>query len=281
MKNKFIKLLANLEGKKNQKLYALLVELYSKVASMRQVYHYQLGYTPTKYENLVYEIKKTQGITDKEIALYQPGDEEEEEVIQNIAPVMTPEQIAEAEQKQKEADELALKQSNPIITGMDEPVLEGLKIRDEYPFLNDENCPDVFKVLVSDKITAYKKYAALHAEALEAENEVDAEEKLYQLASDAIKNYQLNIDIKDELDHYRDTEGKVLGKHPKLKDLKIEQEIDEMSEADLINHRTNAMKSLPKYKDGQNPEKFAEWTLRLTLVEKNLKDKFNRTFEKK
>ena len=53
MKSKFIKLLANLEGKKDQKLYALLVELYSKVASVRQVYHYQLGYTPSKYENLV------------------------------------------------------------------------------------------------------------------------------------------------------------------------------------------------------------------------------------
>ena len=281
MKSKFIKLLANLEGKKDQKLYALLVELYSKVASVRQVYHYQLGYTPSKYENLVYEIKKSQNITDKEIALYHPGDEDEEIVLTNDAPVLTAEQIAEAEQKQKEADELALKQSNPIITGMDEPVLEGLKLRDEYPFLNDENTPDVFKVLVADKITAYKKYASLHAEALEATDEADAEDKLYELASEAVKAFQLNIDIKDELDHYRDTEGKVLGKHPKLKDLKIEQEIDEMSEADLIKHRTNAMKSVQKYKDGANGEKFLEWSLRFAFTEKFLKEKFNRTFEKK
>lgn len=281
MRNKFLKILANPENKKDQKVYADLVKAYGEVASVRQVYHYQLGYTPNKLEGLIYEIKKSQGITDKDIALYDPANDEEDITNLTADPVLTPEEIAAAEKAQKEADELAKQNENPILKGLDEPVLQGLKIRDEYPFLNDENCPDVFKVLVADKITAYKKYAALHAEALEAADEKDAEDKLYELASEAVKNYQLNIDIKDELDHYRDTEGKVLGKHPKLKNMRIEQEIDEMSEADLIKHRTNAMKSLPKYKDGQNPEKFEEWTLRLELTEKNLAEKYNRTFEKK
>lgn len=280
MRNKFLKILANPENKKDQKVYADLVKAYGEVASVRQVYHYQLGYTPNKLEGLIYEIKKSQGITDKDIALYVPGDEEEE-IKAEINKALQEAELEKQAQAQKEADELAKQNENPILKGLDEPVLQGLKIRDEYPFLNDENCPDVFKVLVADKITAYKKYAALHAEALEAADEKDAEDKLYELASEAVKAYQLNIDIKDELDHYRDTEGKVLGKHPKLKNLRIEQEIDEMSEADLIKHRTNAMKSLPKYKDGQNPEKFEEWTLRLELTEKNLAEKYNRTFEKK
>lgn len=282
MKNKFIKILANTDQKKDKKLYNELLNAYAEIATVRQVYHYQLGYTPSKLENLTYEIKKSQGITDKEIALYVPG-EEEEEVLQNenLTPAPTAEEIAAAEQAKKEADDLAAKNNNPILLEMPEPAFQGLKLRDEYPFLNDENCPDVFKVLVSDKISAYKKYAALHAEALEAADEKDAEDKLYELASEAVKAYQLNIDIKDELDYYRDTEGKVLGKHPKLKNMRIEQEIDEMSEADLIKHRSNAMKSLPKYKDGQNPDKFEEWTLRLELTEKNLAEKYNRTFEKK
>lgn len=280
MRNKFLKILANPENKKDQKVYADLVKAYGEVASVRQVYHYQLGYTPNKLEGLIYEIKKSQGITDKDIALYDPGDEEEE-IKAEINKALQEAELEKQAQAQKEADELAKQNENPILKGLDEPVLQGLKIRDEYPFLNDENCPDVFKVLVADKITAYKKYAALHAEALEAADEKDAEDKLYELASDAVKAYQLNLDIKDELDHYRDTEGKVLGKHPKLKNLRIAQEIDEMSEADLIKHRTNAMKSLPKYKDGQNPEKFEEWTLRLELTEKNLAEKYNRTFEKK
>lgn len=267
MKNKFLKILANLEKKKNQKLYVELLKIYSEVANVRQVYHYQLGYTPTKFENLIYDIKKQFQITDKEVALYNPADdaEEETEEVEITNPISTP--VAEV--------------PNPVIEGLDEKSWQGLKLRDEYPFLNDMRTPDEYKILVADKISAYKNYAALHAEALQAADQGDAEDKLYELAKDAIKNYQLNIDIKDELDYYRDTEGKVLGKHPKLKDLKVAQEIDEMSEADLIKHRSNAMKALPKYKDGKNPEKYTEWTNRLTLTEKNLSGKFNYNFDKK
>lgn len=283
MKNKFIKILANLEGKKDQKLYALLLDAYSQVASVRQIYHYQLGYTPSKFENLVYEIKKSQNITDKEVALYVPGDEDADETPTLEISISGSKTIENVDTRTAEDIAAQLKQENPILAEIHNlpDVQTGLKLRDEYPFLDDANTPDSIKALVTDKFTAYRNYAALHAEALEAANETEAADKLFELASDAVKNYQLNIDIKDEFDHYRDTEGKVLGKHPKLKDLKIEQEIDEMSEADLIKHRGNAMKSIPKYDPKEKPEKFAEWTLRLKLVEKNLLEKFNRTFEKK
>lgn len=287
MKNKFIKILANTDQKKDKKLYNELLNAYAEIATVRQVYHYQLGYTPSKLENLTYEIKKSQEITDKEIALYVPGEEDEQEDIKSIIG-LTPEQIALAEKATKEAElaaqELDAKNNNPILLEMPEPAFQGLKLRDEYPFLNDENTPDAIKALVTDKFTAYRNYAALHAEALEAADQNEAEEKLVELTSEAVKAFQLNLDIKDEFDHYRDTNGKVLGKHPKLKDLKIEQEIDEMSEADLVKHRGNALKSIGKYKPESktaNPEKLAEWTLRLSLVEKNLREKFNTTFEKK
>jgi hypothetical protein len=283
MKNKFIKILANLEGKKDQKLYALLLDAYSQVASVRQIYHYQLGYTPSKFENLVYEIKKSQNITDKEVALYVPGDEDADETPTLEISISGSKTVENVDTRTAEDIAAQLKQENPILAEIHNlpDVQTGLKLRDEYPFLDDANTPDAIKALVTDKFTAYRNYAALHAEALEAANETEAADKLFELASDAVKNYQLNIDIKDEFDHYRDTEGKVLGKHPKLKDLKIEQEIDQMSEADLIKHRGNAMKSIPKYDPKEKPEKFAEWTLRLKLVEKNLLEKFNRTFEKK
>lgn len=284
MKNKFIKILANADQKKDKKLYNELLNAYAEIATVRQVYHYQLGYTPSKLENLTYEIKKTQEITDKEIALYDPANDDEEEIKEEINTALQEAELEKQEQAKKEADDLAAKNNNPILLEMPEPVLEGLKFRDEYPFLNDENTPDAIKALVTDKFTAYRNYATKHAEALDAADQTEAEDKLFELAYDAVKNYQLNIDIKDELDHYRDTNGKVLGKHPKLKDLKIEQEIDEMSEADLVKHRGNALKSIGKYKPESktaNPEKLAEWTLRLSLVEKNLREKFNTTFDKK
>lgn len=284
MKNKFIKILANLDQKKDKKLYNELLNAYAEIATVRQVYHYQLGYTPSKLENLTYEIKKSQGITDKEIALYDPANDDEEEIKEEINTALQEAELEKQDQAKKDADELAAKNNNPILLEMPEPAFQGLKLRDEYPFLNDENTPDAIKALVTDKFTAYRNYATKHAEALDAADQTEAEDKLFELAYDAVKNYQLNIDIKDELDHYRDTNGKVLGKHPKLKDLKIKQEIDEMSEADLVKHRGNALKSIGKYKPESktaNPEKLAEWTLRLSLVEKNLREKFNTTFDKK
>lgn len=284
MKKKFIKILANADQKKDKKLYNELLNAYAEIATVRQVYHYQLGYTPSKLENLTYEIKKTQEITDKEIALYDPANDDEEEIKEEINTALQEAELEKQEQAKKDADELAAKNNNPILLEMPEPAFQGLKLRDEYPFLNDENTPDAIKALVTDKFTAYRNYATKHAEALDAADQTEAEDKLFELAYDAVKNYQLNIDIKDELDHYRDTNGKVLGKHPKLKDLKIEQEIDEMSEADLLKNRNNALKSIVKYKPESktaNPEKFTEWNLRLNLMEQNLKDKFNRTFEKK
>ena len=284
MKNKFIKILANADQKKDKKLYNELLNAYAEIATVRQVYHYQLGYTPSKLENLTYEIKKTQEITDKEIALYDPANDDEEEIKEEINTALQEAELEKQEQAKKEADDLAAKNNNPILLEMPEPAFQGLKLRDEYPFLNDENTPDAIKALVTDKFTAYRNYAALHAEALEAADQNEAEEKLVELTSEAVKAFQLNLDIKDEFDHYRDTNGKVLGKHPKLKDLKIEQEIDEMSEADLVKHRGNALKSIGKYKPESktaNPEELAEWTLRLSLVEKNLREKFNTTFDKK
>lgn len=281
MQNNFLKILANLDGKKDKFVYEDLLEEYTPIAGLRQVYHYQLGYTPNKLVNLKYEIQKKMEITDKQIALYTPEEETEEDLNDDGGNTLTPEQI-EAAKIAHDAEVVARIKAevNPIISEMDEPVYQGLKLRDEYPFLNDENCPDVFHALVGNKISAYKNYAAKHAEALEAADQVEAEDKLYTLAKEAITNFQNNIDIKDELDHYRDTNGKVLGKHPKLKNLKITQEIGEMSEADLVKHRGNALKSVSKYAKAGNKDKEAEWVYRLLNTEENLIEKYNHKFEK-
>ncbi|WP_332031105.1 hypothetical protein [Kaistella sp.] len=282
MKSKFIKVLANKESLKDKKLYNRLLELYAQVAGVKQVYHYQLGYTPQKLENLKYEIKKNQGISDKEIALYVPGEEDEDEV-KATAPTLTPEQIQKAAEAHSAEVAARTKQENPIITELltNADAQEGLKIRDEYPFLNDPNCPDVFKVLVSDKITAYKEYAKKHAEALEAADQGEAEEKLYELASAAVKDYQMNQDIKKELDHYRDSNGKVLGKHPALADLKLQQEVNEMTEGDLVSQRSNAQKAVNKYKGDKAKAHLHEYhSKKFELITERLQKDFNRTFDK-
>lgn len=281
MKSKVIKVLANKENLKDKKIYNLLLDLYAEKAGVKQVYYYQLGYTPQKLENLKYEIKKQLEITEKEIALFFPGEEEEE--VKNAAPVLTPEQVKAAQEAHDAEVAARTKQENPIITELftNTDAQEGLKIRDEYPFLNDPNCPDVFKVLVADKITAYKEYAAKHAQALEAADQGEAEDKLYELASSAVKDYQMNQDIKAELDFYRDSNGKVLGKHPALAGMKLQQEVNEMSEADLLQQRNNAIKAVNKYKsDEAKKHLYDQHSAKLEAITERLKNDFNRTFEK-
>lgn len=275
MKSKFIKVLANKESLKDKKLYNRLLELYAQVAGVKQVYHYQLGYTPQKLENLKYEIKKSQGISDKEIALYVPG-EEDEENLDSSANLDTTNLNASTPVETVQVE-------HPVLIGLqtETAAQEGLKIRDEYPFLNDPATPDAFKILVSDKITAYKEYAKKHAEALEAADQGEAEEKLYELASAAVKDYQMNQDIKKELDHYRDTNGKVLGKHPALADLKLQQEVNEMTEGDLVSQRSNAQKAVNKYKADKAKAHLHEYhSKKFELITERLQKDFNRTFDK-
>lgn len=273
MKNEFLKILAKEADLKAKKLYNKLIELYSQTASVREVYHYQLGYTPTKLENLKYEIKKKFEICDKEIALFVPGEETEEETV--AAPSSTVKKI-EAEKTADIPENAILKElvSNP-------DAQEGLKIRDEYPFLNDPNCPNEFKILVADKISAYKNYAAKHAEALEAANEGEAEDKLYELAKDTLANYELNQDAKEELDFFRDSNGKILGKHPLLADLKLNQDVNEMSEANLLKARNNGLKSVNLYKGKEDKAHLYDFhTKKLDLVNGRLEKDFKMKFEK-
>lgn len=309
MKSKFIEVLANKESLKDKKLYNRLLELYAQVAGVKQVYHYQLGYTPQKLENLKYEIKKSQGISDKEIALYVPGNEDDEnndaqretakDIIAKI-PAMDTETanqylaaetgefaratvIKALEKRISELQAPLVPVEHPVMIGLktETSAQEGLKIRDEYPFLNDPATPDAFKILVSDKITAYKEYAAKHAQALEAADEGEAEEKLYELASSAVKEYQLNQDIKAELDFYRDSPGRVLGKHPLLAELKLQQEVNEMTEGDLMGQRQNAQKAVNKYKADKTKAHLHEYhSKKFELITERLQNDFNRTFDK-
>lgn len=282
MKNNFLKILANEANLKVKKLYNQLLEEYSKVATVRQVYHYQLGYSPNKLENLKYEIKKVYQISDKEIALYVPGDEDEDQQKTDDGSIGgkdsgAPEPTAEDIAKQ-------LAEQNPVLAELlkNPDAQEGLKLRDEYPFLNDPNCPNEFYVLVGKKIAAFKNYAAKHAETLEAADAGEAEDKLYELAKETLGNYEMNQEAKEELDFFRDTNGKILGKHPLLADLKLNQDVNEMTEAQLVKARANALKSVNLYKGKEDKQNLYDFhSKKLDLVTGRLVKDFKMEFDKK
>jgi hypothetical protein len=238
MRNNVIKLLQDQESLQKKVLYNKLLEIYGKEATAKQVYHYQLGYTPGKLEGLIYDIKKMFHIKDKEIVLFKDSDDDDEagtDVIVDISNPLSPEELLKIEQLNQENAEI--KKKNDLLAALKLPehpdVLEGMKFRQEYPFLDNENTPMELKALVTDKITAYRQYAGVVGTIISAENLEQSEEKLYELAKEALEAYEVNQDIKKELDFYRDS-GRILGEHETLKDLKMIQDVNDMSEADLV-----------------------------------------------
>src|SRR5690606_27247449 len=103
----------------------------------------------------------------------------------------------------------------------------GGKIRSDWPFLSAPECPPELKLLISDKITAYRnciqEYGRLPDAATPAEQ--------LNTARALVTNFIANHEIYRELKHYKDT-GKVLGEHKifaqykRIKDLRNHNTMD-------------------------------------------------------
>lgn len=104
-----------------------------------------------------------------------------------------------------------------------------VKLRQEFPFLNETSCPDELKILVADMLTAHHAYVEAHPKLALAENA----EKVNALAETVVENYLENRSIWEELNHYKE-EGKILGEHPKLKELAFQKEIAGLKTPELI-----------------------------------------------
>ena len=279
MRNDVLKLLRDQGSTQNKVLYNALLKAYSETATTKQVYHYQTGYTPGKLEGLIYDVKKHFFITDKEVVLF----EEEEDLPPGVI-ITGDEGKTDAEILQELEAKETLKKKNDLLAALkinDNPdVIEGMKFRNEYPFLDNPNTPDELKALVTDKITAYKQYAGVVASILHTETQEESEEKLYELGKEALAAYEINQDIKAELDHYRDSEGRVLGDHEKIKDLRMKQDVYDMSEADLVKNRANAMKNVSKNNTAGKIQLAEYWKKKQDLIEERLTKEFNQNFNK-
>ncbi|MBO6184194.1 MAG: hypothetical protein J6O88_05790 [Chryseobacterium sp.] len=279
MRNDVLKLLRDQKSTQNKVLYNALLKAYGDTATTKQVYHYQTGYTPGKLEGLIYDVKKHFFITDKEVVLF----EEEEDLPLGVI-ITGDEGKSDAEILQELEAEENLKKKNDLLAALkinDNPdVIEGMKFRNEYPFLDNPNTPDELKALVTDKITAYKQYAGVVASILHAETQEKSEAKLYELGKEALAAYEINQDIKAELDFYRDSNGRILGEHEKLKDLRMKQDVYDMSEADLVKNRANAMKNVSKNNTAGKIQLAEYWKKKQDLIEERLTKEFNKNFNK-
>ena len=279
MKNKVMHCLKDSNLGKIEK-YNKLVDFLSQKKNSLQLRMFNLGYSDARMDVLVAEVKKAYEIKDLDLYKFNAEDyekqlqEKEQEVPENTGTETNKEPETELSEQETKFLE-ALKQN--------EDATAGLKLREEYPFLREESTPQELKALVTDKITAWYDFAEKHAELVslaydESNNDPNFIDKMGAVAKQATDKFQLNADIKKELDFYKE-KGKVLGIVPQLKFLKIDQELDEMSEADLVKHRLDAQKNKNKVKEPKTDKEKARlenWSYREKKATDLLESKFKK-----
>lgn len=282
MKNKIIALLKD-ETLQKIEVYNQLLGYLSKKRGLFAIRNFQNGYSDFKYDSIIHEIKKDYEITDLEIFEFSGETEATDEVIDDST-LISDEEISEDENSDEEKEELSPElQAFYQELEVSEDAKTGLKLHEEYPFLDDENTPDAMKALVTDKFAAYRNFAKNHAALVVGLDENEANEKIYELAKAAVENFSLEADIKKELDFYK-VQGEVLGKHPKLNTLRIEQEINELSEAELVEMKIKAQKNASKAKleiekHGSNEsreKRLSDWNIREDRATKRLETEFKK-----
>ena len=190
---------------------------------------------------------------------------------------------------QKKVDIIAYLQSKipaPVVEAVNpfldapEDVKQGIKLRDQFPFLTDADCPDKFKILVADKFTAHATFVGSREDIKKMIADGATFEDLFELAKKAVENFELNLDIYDELNYYNEHK-QILGKHPIFKEEMMNESVEAMTTKELIKRQKNLRsyisreeKVLEKMKEGDEKvalsEKIVDWKHELELVDKRV-----------
>jgi len=138
-----------------------------------------------------------------------------------------------------------------FIREIPEQIRKTIRLRDDFPFLADPKCPDKFKILVHDMLTAYANYVDGHKRLFE----VTTGDELQEVASTVVENYLENREIWDELNYYKEN-GKILGKHVIFSTTDRMLEIRNMTTADQVKLQKNLMNNIArtKQKIAEQPE---------------------------
>ena len=157
---------------------------------------------------------------------------------------------------------------------------EKVRLWQQFPFLREKDCPDVFKILTADMITAYHAYMDAQPKLHEALTDEDRK----AIADSVKENFTINKLVWDELEHYQ-ANKQILGAHPIFEKQKEEEEIAALATPDLVkkiealdrNVKRNTKKSKDEKKSTEDREKSAE----LAAKQQELLDFANAKLEKR
>lgn len=304
MKTKVIEFFQNLpEAKHDQfnQAFALYRESEGKNPVAERNFNAQ-GYTPSSLENLLYDLQKLHGITDVEkvrsegevrrqklevrseeastepaTANTGPNDDSTEALKSENEDLKSENEDLQSEKSDLEDEVENLKEE--VQTLKLAPKLDAKAIRVEFPFLNEKDCPDEFKILVADKITAWNSYLLLQEGIARVEaGETEATpERLAEYAQEAIECFNENKLIYDELNCYQTT-GKVLGVHPIFKKLQLTREVEAMTADELIKYRGSSAKFASVKKTALEKAKKAKDIAKIEEIEAAVAERSEKLF---
>jgi len=183
----------------------------------------RVGFSEDGLKNLLYDLQKINDITDLEVANYKAPEASD---VNNIEVV-----------EEEEVKELKAPSEKEVIQL--ETTDESKPLREEFPFLNSPDCPQLLYVVVGKKIAAYKSYQEKH----ELLQKIDAgelqvtEAEQLEITGAAERAFNENRALYDELNHYAE-KGEILGKHPLFRETEIAREVEVMTNQDMVKFRT-------------------------------------------
>ena len=194
-------------------------------------------------------------------------------------------EVKDAETVQKSTDSVT---KETVFELAPEEVKKDVKLRERYPFLNEEETPEEFYTLVGINGRAYFHMIAAREELFqkvvtsdksEPETVPMTNEEIFELAAKAVENFELNIQGQEELDYYQEHK-EVLGQHPIFEDYMLQKKVADYKEKDLSKRRGllknyigRESKKLPEMEEKKKAEvikKIKAWEKELELVEARL-----------
>lgn len=256
--------------------------------------NYNMGFTENNLKNILYDLQKHYNISNIEIlAKPIPSEPAQIEVaeIQEYILKMDETQLREWAQTEctikgtglaeliktaeKEKNEFIVKILTEELKKINDPLLDAdankgadnTKMRDEFAFLNEKDCPSELKILVADKMTAYKNYTEAQAKlTAHANKEIElTEDEVSELTKSSVENFEENQNIYNELNHYKETK-EILGVHPIFNKLKMEREVAAMDNKELHNYIGSSAKFFTVKKQELSKEKDADKIAKLNLA---------------
>ncbi len=130
-----------------------------------------------------------------------------------------------------------LQVSTPYISKEAHKGQNNRRLREDWPFLNNPDCPPELQILVSKKITAYHTYVDAHKKLFDCTNLDEQFETVKQLTEAFIENQA----IFRELNHYKQ-HNRPLGEHPlfeeyqKIKALRTLSPVEAFKKQEKLKH---------------------------------------------